>query len=120
APLPPKSEVQSSCLGGTGAPLPSALAAAGAAGCRGYSAPIPTNAPTPLALEPGARPVVQVLPAGPSSAGLSTGELAPVAQPFTQTPGSRESFYWYSLFETKTEPRKNCWQTGVLGASAYA
>jgi hypothetical protein len=101
------------CIGGTGAPLPPASATAGAAGCHGYTAPTPTNAPTPLALEPGALPVVQALPS--ASADLSAG-LAPLVQ----TPGSRESFYWYSLFATKTEPQENCWQTGVLGASSYA
>ena len=102
------------CVGGTGAPLPLSSAAAGAAECHGYTAPTPTNAPTPLALEPDARPVVQALP-GSSAAGLSAG-LAPLVQ----TPGSREDFYWYSLFETKTEPKENCWQTGALGSSSYA
>jgi hypothetical protein len=102
------------CIAGTGAPLPPALEAAGATECHGYTTtPTPTSASTPLALEPGARPVMQALPS--ASAGLSAG-LAPLVQ----TPGSRESFYWYSLFETKTEPKENCWQTGVLGASSYA
>jgi hypothetical protein len=104
----------SECIAGTGAPLPPAVEAASTAGCHGYTAPTPTNAPTPLALEPGALPVVQALP-GASAVDLSAG-LAPLAQ----TPGSRESFYWYSLFATKTEPQENCWQTGVLGASSYA
>jgi hypothetical protein len=114
--VPSGSEAQSSCLGGTGAPLPSALASAGAAGCKGHTAMAPTNEneSSLVALEAGARPVVQVLP-GMSATGLAAG-IAPLAQ----TPGSRESFYWYSLFETKTEPKENCWQTGALGASSYA
>jgi hypothetical protein len=103
----------SECIAGTGAPLPPALTTAGAAGCHGYTAPTPSSAPTPLALEPGALPVVQALPG--ASANLSAG-LAPLVL----TPGSRESFYWYSLFATKTEPQENCWQTGVLGSSSYA
>jgi hypothetical protein len=102
------------CIAGTGAPLPPALEAAGTAGCHGYTAPTPTSAPTPLALEPGALPVVQALPDA-SAVDLSSG-LAPLVQ----TPGSREDFYWYSLFATKTEPQENCWQTGVLGSSSYA
>jgi FG-GAP-like repeat len=98
------------CIAGTGASPPADLAASTGSGCPTLAPAERSSASRPTPAPAGAYPVRE----SPSGTALGQGTLAPA------TPGAKESLYWYSLFETKTTPRENCWQAGEPSGSSYA